>query len=292
MHTYRMKGLVIALLMVGVATGAFSGIQAQSESGETHTVAFDGFSFSFASALATNVNIVQYPGDPVDLEQPGGPEVRHTEFLLYHEPPAPAPFESPAVIRIYRTADFPGYAEHETRFQLLRDILSERPDLGLYTAIVVGDDDTDPSFRGRGRRTSRTTLTENISLNMLPFLPVLPAGQVIRARPQYVELPTITGISYVTVYRQDVSPFVSNDFLYTFQGLSADEAYYVSAFSRLTTEVFPTELPSDFDPEAFMEQLSEYFAQSVAQLNDAAPDAFTPSLTTLDAMVQSFAFAP
>ena len=41
-----------------------------------NNVQFNGFGFSFDSALATDANISQYPGDSPDLQQPGGPEPR------------------------------------------------------------------------------------------------------------------------------------------------------------------------------------------------------------------------
>jgi heat shock protein HslJ len=121
-------------------------------------------------------------------------------------------------------------------------------------------------------------------------MPVFPAGQVIRARAQYVETPAVQGISYVTVYRQDASPFLGNEFLYTFQGLSTDGTRYVSAIFPLDTALFPAETPTDFDYEAFIEGINDYFAESIAILNGASPDAFTPSLATLDALIQTFTF--
>jgi hypothetical protein len=125
---------------------------------------------------------------------------------------------------------------------------------------------------------------------VLPFMPVFPAAQVMRARARYVDTAAVAGISFVTAYRQDASPFINNEFLYTFQGLSTDGTYYVSAIFRLMTDLFPSELPADFDYEAFAASLMDYFTDSTALLNDATPEAFSPSLTTVDAVIQSFAF--
>jgi hypothetical protein len=234
-------------------------------------ITFNNFSFSFDSSLAANVNVTQFPGDPPDLEQPGGPEVAHTQFVLYTDPPAPESiFDAPIAIRVYRAADFGPYEFPFQQLQQLQTLLAERPDLEPFMTVAADD----------------------MSANKLPFMPVLPAAQVIRARAQYVETSALQGISYVTVYRQDASPFTSNEFLATFQGISADGTYYVSVVARLNTGLFPSEIPADFDPEAFAETMNDYLNESIATLNAAAPQDFTPALPALDGLVQSLAFTP
>jgi heat shock protein HslJ len=116
----------------------------------------------------------------------------------------------------------------------------------------------------------------------------LGAAQAIRARAQFVETPVLKGVSYVTVYRQDVSPFTNNEFHYTFQGVSNDGLYYVSIVAQATAPDFPVEIAGDFDYDAFNAKFIDYLNESVGKLNADAPDAFSPSLTTLDALAQSF----
>jgi heat shock protein HslJ len=116
----------------------------------------------------------------------------------------------------------------------------------------------------------------------------MPITQVLRAQVQYVDTPTLQGVRYVTLLRLDVSPFLGNEFLYTFQGISADGATYVSAVFHLNTTLFPAELPTDYDFATFEAQYPDYVTQSAATLNSATPDQFTPSLATLDAVIQSF----
>ena len=238
-----------------------------AQEAEVNTLVFNDFGFRFDSTLATNVNITQYPGDPIEWEAPGGPEVGHTQFSLYHESAAPYGFDADLSIRIYQTADFAGHTYSEAQLEQLWELLAERPDLAPYMVVE-----------------------ENLSANTLPFMPVLPAAQVIRARARYHETEAVTGISYVTVYRQDASPFTGDEFIYTFQGISADGAYYVSAIFRPTTDIFPLEVAADFDWEAFYDNVAVYFTESIAALNEAEPDDFAPSLTTLDALVETFTF--
>ncbi len=255
----------MTLFALFLALGVFS---AAAQESMTHTVAFDGFGFDFDPALAANVNITQYPGDPAEIG-PGFAEPPFTQFALYNEFPVPeSVLDAVGGVRVYRTADFAGYTEHESRLQQLQTLLDERPDLAAYMMA-----------------------SEDMNQDALPFIPVFPAGQVIRARAQVVDTPAVMGISYVTIYQQAAEPFLSDSFIYTFQGVSADGAYYVSAIFNLTTELFPAELPTDYDPDAFLAQMQAYFEESIAQLSAAAPDDFTPSLTTLDALIQSFAAA-
>jgi heat shock protein HslJ len=257
--TGKLTVAVIALVAL------FMALPVQAQDGTTQSLTFDGFSFQFDESVALNVNITQFPGDPVSLQQPGGPEVAHTQFLLYNELPAPeGVLDGAGSIRVYRTADFSGYEFPTQAYQQLQTFLAQRPDLTTYT--------------------NGTNITQEYSL---PFLPSFPASQVIRGAAQYVQTSSI-GISYITVYRQDASPFLANEFLYTFQGISTDGSTYVSAIFPVTTTLFPTEFGEDFDYDAFAAAYDEYIVESSATLNTAAPTDFTPSLTTLNTIISSF----
>lgn len=254
---------------IALALLALSAFPLFAQDDATHAVTFDGFSFSYPSSLAANLNITEIPGDPTDLDQPGGPQVGHTQFTLnYNQPPAPENvFDASGFIRVYRTVDFAGYEFFNQELQSLQTLLADRPDLTPFMEA-----------------------TEPTQENSLPFVPVFPAAQVIRARANYVDTGTISGISYITLFRQDVSPFRGHEFTYTFQGTSNDGSAYVSASFRLFTELFPSEFPEDFDYEAFSAEYEQYVTESVATLNNASPDNFVPSLTTLDALIGTFSF--
>ena len=262
MEENKLVKFKITILLALLALCAFP-VLAQDMA--TNSVSFNGFSFTFDPSIATNVNIMQVAGDPVDAQQPGGPDAPHAEFDLYNDATAPASFDAPAVIRVYRTADFAGYDMLTGQVQQLQSLLTDRPDLAAY---MVGGTDA----------------------SQLPFVPTQPASQVIRARAQYIDTASVQGISYVTVYRQDVSPFVNDEFIYTFQGMSVDGAYFVSAMFRLTTSLFPAEIPPDFDMDTFTATFTDYLNQSIAQFNQAAATDFTPSLDTMYNVIQSFDF--
>jgi hypothetical protein len=260
---YTMKAkLVMFMLLMSMWA---SPTQAQDKT--VHSIAFDRISFSFASEIADNVNIVHYPGDPAS-QGPGFSEVRHLLFAL-HGATSSLGSTPDAVggIRIYQIADIKGYVEHEKRLQQLQSLLDKRPDLTPYIATA-----------------------RNANENNLPFLPVYPAGQVLRARPRYIDTAAVKGISYVTVYQEVAEPLLSKSFTYTFQGISADGKQYISATFNLTTTLFPEKTGADFDPELFASKLGEYMAKSTALVDRAGPEEFKPSLTTLDAVVQSISY--
>ena len=171
------------------------------------------------------------------------------------------------MVRFYRTADLTG-TQSSQQLDELTSLLAERPDLAAYME-VTDDGSGDP----------------------LPFMPDIPAAQVIRARAQYVDTPQVAGITYVTAFRQDISPFASGDFWYTFQGLSADGSWYVAADFVVDASMFPEEVTAkDAERIADPERYPAYLEDSVQALNEAAADDFTPPLTAIDALVQSITF--
>lgn len=255
----KRKLLVFALLALLV-------LPVMAQDSAAHFVNFDGFGFNFDSSIATNVNIVQAPGDPLNSTDISIPHPSRIRFTLYNDT-SPPDFGAPGEIHVFRTTDFETYDFALEQLQQLQILLADRSDLTPFMQFSGGTPE-----------------------GALPYLPMQNANQVIRPRAQYVDTDTVSGISYLTVFRQDVSPFVGNEFLYTFQGLSANGEYYVAASFRLATSLFPTEIPADFDWDAFNAEFEQYLSESVTTLNDASPDDFTPSLTTLDAVIQSFTF--
>lgn len=254
-------------LFVLIVVLMFNVVPAWAQDSGTHTVGMDGVSFSFDAALAQNVNIVTFAGDPVDYQAPGGPQAPYTEFVLYNGTPAPeSVFDAVGSVRVYRTADFAAYPEHQNRLIALQNLLAARPDLAQYMVSP-----------------------QNMNDVTLPLLPVFPAAQVIRAQAQYVDTGMVTGVRFLTTYAQAPMPLVSDSVFYTFQGISADGTRYVSVIFQLTSSIFPAEVGADFNFDAFYADPLSHFNEGTATLNAAGPDAFAPSLTTLDAVVQSLA---
>ncbi|MBN2471901.1 MAG: hypothetical protein JXN59_14355 [Anaerolineae bacterium] len=226
----------------------------------------NGFSFDLIPALGMHLNLVQQPAG-AEMVMP--PQAAHTQFMLYPELPAPFNFnDAAATIFAYPVSGLAALPDHAERLAALQTLLDTRPDLSEY--MVARD---------------------NVTENALPFLPVLPAGQVIRARAQYVESAALRGISYITAYAQAQEPFLSSAFLYTFQGVSADGETYISLVMPLTTGLFPAEHDPNFGVLELQADVAGYMNASVAALNEAAPGDFAPALDHLQTLLDSIAFS-
>jgi hypothetical protein len=129
----------------------------------------------------------------------------------------------------------------------------------------------------------------------LPFLPAFNAAQMFHSNEQTLTFQNGQGIRFLTQYGQAPYPVNNNSLFYTFQGLTNDGMYYVAAVlpinaAFLSADGNPdTPLPPDgvpFDWEN-LENTNQHFELAKQKLNATAPDAFNPTLTSLDALIQS-----
>lgn len=126
----------------------------------------------------------------------------------------------------------------------------------------------------------------------LPYLPEPLAVQKFFSNPKLIESSTGAGLRFLTQYGQDLGPVTNQGLFYTYQGLTADQEYYISA-------VFPVnhpELPLDWDDffasdgtdyAVFEENYTDYLELTVMMLDQAGADDFRPSLQLLDNMIES-----
>jgi hypothetical protein len=257
MSTHIRSIAVIAAALVLLALP----VRAQDGGG---SVAFNGVGFSFSADLGSSVAVIQVtgtlPDSPEDLDAP------HLSFSLSNvrveRPTVPGPWRSDGVVSAYRTEDLEGADLAGEQYDQLQTLLAERPDLDTY--MVVVDLDVD---------------------DYLPYLPVAGGGQLLRARAEYIDTPEVSGVAYVTAFSQDLTRLAASDFWYTFQGISADGSWYVALSWVLTVDGFPARvgggLPRDYPA---------YLNRTIATINEAGAETFSPSLTSLDALARSFTF--
>ncbi len=262
--------LLLLVVMLSIAAVPALGQESANPTPSINAIAFNDFGFAYHTSLGSTLTIAAKTGDAPDVQQPGGPVPPHTLYALYHPSADGTPVNpdfAPVLIRFYHTADLAPYAAQSAALSQLESLLADRPDLGAYT---VAPSDISQAFPS------------------LPMLDNIPAAQTIIARPAYLEASGFTGIAYITAYRSDVSPFMSDSFAYIFQGISTDGALAVSAWFDLTTPLFPETLPADFNYDAFTADYLNNLTQSVEILTSASPDDFSPSLTMLDTLISSF----
>lgn len=129
----------------------------------------------------------------------------------------------------------------------------------------------------------------------LPFLPLVPAAQLLNGAVKDVDFPGGRGVRSLVAFSQEVAPVTRAQVFYTFQGLTNDGKYYVS----LQYDLPLREVPQDLDtPElkSVEDALSSsdearaktawkgYVARTKRQLDGLTGDA---RLTRLDTFVRS-----
>ena len=128
--------------------------------------------------------------------------------------------------------------------------------------------------------------------NTLPFVPYFNATQTFEAQAMPINFQSGTGYRTITQYDQAFIPVNNHEMIYHFQGLTSDGAYYIIATLPLNSPI----LAADGNPASaipaggvpFNQNDPMAYFDTVAQtLNDAAPESFSPSLTTLDALIGS-----
>jgi hypothetical protein len=219
---------------------------------ELEAVAFRGTSFNYDPSLAGEIWSDTFP----EVSEPlldAAPE----HFLFgFEDFNHPGPLNFPELI-IFPTAQFGVLNPTAGEIILsLADFLVEKP-------AVVYDD--------------------------IPFLPFINAAQATNVKIKYLNFQNGEGVRFLTQFGQDIWPINNQNILYTFQGLTNDGKYYVSA-------IFPIshpDLPADGynypggDYETFEDNYERYIADIEALLNNAPDEAYTPQIHLLDNLIES-----
>jgi hypothetical protein len=129
----------------------------------------------------------------------------------------------------------------------------------------------------------------------LPTVPFFNAAPVLSAQIKIIPFQNGGGgIRLLTQYAQYAAPINNHELFYHFQGLSSDGNYYAIAILPITAPI----LPDDENPEATVPEdgipiptdvgpNDVYYFSVTEKLNSLSSDAYTPSLNTLDALIQS-----
>ena len=128
----------------------------------------------------------------------------------------------------------------------------------------------------------------------LPRIPWFNAEALIAANIQMISFRSGKGIRALTEYAQYYAPINNNELLYQFAGLTDDEKYYIIAILPINAPFLaenekpdapvPTDgvpIPTDVGPN------DGYYAAITEKLVALDSESFTPSLNTLDALIQS-----
>ena len=164
---------------------------------------------------------------------------------------------------------------------------------GYYTAqIAVFPVDT---FRTYGPANTQIEMLQQIITthsdqfpDQLPFMPVEDNVRTLRARIGYLDFQNGKGIRYLTG-GGFANPITNMNFLYVYQGITADGKYYVSAILPIAHPSLPPDdgqIPADVQAAASSD-FNAYIANLTQQLEAADPASFTPNLDLLDDLIKS-----
>lgn len=129
----------------------------------------------------------------------------------------------------------------------------------------------------------------------LPLLPIFNSKQAFSAQVKMIEFQNGKGIRYITQYNQGIVPINNQGMFYTFQGLTADNQYWISIILPISNANLMADgknPPNGQSMEDFTNSYLKYLADTTAQLNAQSVESFTPSLAAQDALVNSIVVQP
>lgn len=242
-----------------VSEGCSEPIDASSPDGN---VSYNGISFNVSPDLATAIAVKACP--EVASQSGQAPDAAH-----------------PA----YTTFFFPTYNRQNVDFQ---------PELRIYE---VSDDMSQFIFPLNMLNELRTTLVERP--DPLSWFDAAP----LHVRQKYLDFANGAGIRGLVQYMQDRFFYTNNGLMYEFNGLTQDGRYFISfrypvtvAFLMDLTSLDPSsnvnpsaipvaEWPSEYEKQ--LQVVDAYNTEALLRFEQMGEDGTFPSLTLLDALVQS-----
>ncbi len=220
-------------------------------------VNYEGISFSFDPAIASSVDPSTVQGQNLGEDfMPGETYPTHFEFA-FNNYAVPNHFHTPLII-VYPVADYQSISQYAgDTIASLQSALVNRPGGGGNSA--------------------------------LPFLPMWPAAQMFSAQVTYFDFQNGSGVRYLTMYGQALYPADNQNLFYTYQGLTNDGRYYISAVLPITNPVLPDDGSTVVtDWEAFSNNWETYLLDTIRLLGEQPLNTYNPDMEKLDQMMASF----
>ncbi|HUF00393.1 MAG TPA: hypothetical protein VMN99_14140 [Anaerolineales bacterium] len=236
-------------------------------------------SLSYDPKLTSSVGTGTVPAVPISDQvmfaesHPAYAQIRFMGFLNGWKYDLPIYAENRvAQVMVFRISDFPGYGDDSlqgfvNQSQALSNLLQNGVDASHCAQPLMDYE------------------------SALPFLPWTNSKQAFCSQPKVIDFANGIGIRYLTYYAQDPSPALESHIFYTFQGITNDGQFYVSAFFPVQTGIFPNEPPAcpqcgepNYDPFA---EWTAVLTEQLDQLNAQPGDEFAPSLKLLDQLIES-----
>ncbi len=129
----------------------------------------------------------------------------------------------------------------------------------------------------------------------LPLLPIFNAAQEFFAQYKLTSFASGNGIRYLTQYSQYADPINNHEIFYTFQGLTSDGKYWISAILPISNPTLPADgnsPPNGQSQEEFTNNFTTYIADVATQLDSQPSGNYSPAISMLDALVASVRVQP
>ena len=219
-------------------------------------------------------------------------------------PAAIASGASGQIVPAAQGADLPEFAIHPayTEIKLTGYPVQNDQFQGMIQVLPVADYKKISQAAGQRAQAMQTLLAQRPAApgEEIPVLPVYNAAQVIRAQVQYLNIQNGAGVRFLAFYSQGLVPVTNKELFYTYQGLTSDGAYWVSAILPVNAAFLAADLKSAGNPPADGipfpanpdgAQVKAYYQAVTDKLNATPAGGFTPGLAALDAMMQSLRVA-
>ena len=224
-------------------------------------ISANGISFFLPSSVATDSDGTVYKAKPITADSPFWEKMPDHFLFLFKYYQHSNSMHQPRVY-IWPIAEYieenPGF---EATVTLLKSLIAQNATVDLTTAD-------------------------------LPFPPLFNAAKIVSIVPEFLDFQNGSGLRYLTFFSQAAMPITNQGLFYTYQGISADEKYYVSAIMPIAQSELAADDSNIQIDAAFYDKYQTYLAEVQGQVADSPAESFTPTLTALDAMMRSLQINP
>jgi hypothetical protein len=162
---------------------------------------------------------------------------------------------------------------------------SWKPQIFIYPA---GELASANETMGKAAADLKTLLQTRKPGEQMPFLPLaFSSRQVIDVQVKYLDFKSGNGVRFLTQFNNGIVPVNNKQLLYTFQGLTVDGKYYISAVLPVTHPELPATDQGFAHTEAELKEFPAYLKKTIAWMEQVPNASFTPDLAKLDALIQS-----
>jgi len=251
----------VALQQTQAALDTLTQDSAPTEQPPTPDVSYEGIRFSFNESIAAGISPAIIPGQNLGEDyMPGDTYPTHYEFS-FNSYAVGNSFHTP-LIAVYPVAEYRSISSYASdEIDNLQSALADHPSGG--------------------------------SVSDLPFLPIWNAAQIFSAKVTYFDFQNGSGVRYLTMYGQALYPVDNQNLFYTYQGLTNDGQFYISAILPVTNAILPDDGGTIVDDWLeFENNWDTYMIGALQTLNGQSDNNFNPNLVLLDEMMASFSIEP